>query len=104
MAARRSFWQSFNTRTFKYGSHASLFTLLVLGVVVILYAMMVNHNQRFDVTRSKRFTLVAQSIKLLQNLQQPIKVIGFFQLPTTSSIPTVTQLSPSATALSRITP
>jgi ABC-type uncharacterized transport system involved in gliding motility auxiliary subunit len=79
MAARRSFWQSFNTRTFKYGSHASLFTLLVLGVVVILYAMMVNHNQRFDVTRSKRFTLVAQSIKLLQNLQQPIKVIGFFQ-------------------------
>jgi ABC-type uncharacterized transport system involved in gliding motility auxiliary subunit len=67
-------------RTFKYGSHAVLFTALVLGVLIILYVTAVKHNQRFDVTRAKRFTLAAQSIKLLQNLPYPIKVLGFFRL------------------------
>jgi ABC-type uncharacterized transport system involved in gliding motility auxiliary subunit len=77
---RRSFWRSVNTRTLKYGSHASLFTLIVLAVVIICYAVVVKHNQRFDLTRAKRFTLTTQSVKLLQNLQQPIKIIGFFRL------------------------
>jgi ABC-type uncharacterized transport system involved in gliding motility auxiliary subunit len=77
---RRSFWRSLNPRTLKYGSHASLFTLIVFAVVIILYALVVNHNQRFDVTQAKRFTLATQSIKLLQQLQHPIKVFGFFRL------------------------
>jgi ABC-type uncharacterized transport system involved in gliding motility auxiliary subunit len=77
---RRSWLKSWNLRTFKYSSHASLYTLIVLAIVVVLYAMAVNHNQRFDVTRSKRFTLADQSIKLLRHLSQPIKVIGFFRL------------------------
>ena len=78
-APRRSFRQSLNLRTLKYGSHASLFTLIVLAVLVILYTVVVNHQQRFDVTRAKRFTLATQSIKLVQNLPQPIKVLGFFK-------------------------
>jgi ABC-type uncharacterized transport system involved in gliding motility auxiliary subunit len=57
-----------------------LFTLIVFAVVIICYAVVVNHNQRFDVTRAKRFTLTTQSVKLLQNLQQPIKIVGFFRL------------------------
>jgi ABC-type uncharacterized transport system involved in gliding motility auxiliary subunit len=69
-----------NWRTLRYGSHASLFTLIVLAVLVILYAVAVQHNQRLDVTRAKRFTLATQSVKLLQHLPQPIKVIGFFRL------------------------
>jgi ABC-type uncharacterized transport system involved in gliding motility auxiliary subunit len=77
---RRSLWRSVNPRTLKYGSHASLFTLIVLAVAIIVYAVVVNHNQRFDVTREKRFTLAPQSVKLLQNLPQPIKVFGFFRL------------------------
>jgi ABC-type uncharacterized transport system involved in gliding motility auxiliary subunit len=77
---RRSFWRSLNLRTLKYGSHASLLTLIVFAVVVILYALVVNHNQRFDVTRTKRFTLAPQSVKLLRQLPHPIKVFGFFRL------------------------
>jgi ABC-type uncharacterized transport system involved in gliding motility auxiliary subunit len=78
-AQRRSFRQAVSLRTLKYGSHASLFTLIVLAVLVILYAVVVQHKQRFDVTSTKRFTLATQSVKLLQNLPQPIKVIGFFK-------------------------
>ncbi len=76
---RRAPWDAFNLRTFKYGSHASLFTLIVLAITIILYAITVNHSQRIDVTRAKRFTLASQSVKLLQTLEKPIKVMGFFR-------------------------
>src|ERR1700752_269913 len=79
-APRRTLRQAFNWRTLKYGSHASLFTVIVLAVVYILYSLAVKHNRRFDVTQAKRFTLAEQSIKLVQGLQDPIKVIGFYSL------------------------
>ncbi len=77
---RRRLRQAFNLRTLKYGSHASLFTIIVLAVLLLLYSLAMQHNQRFDVTQAKRFTLAEQSIKLLQGLQHPIKVIGFYSL------------------------
>ena len=77
---RRTLRQAFNWRTLKYGSHASLFTVIVLAVVCLLYSLALQHNQRFDVTQAKRFTLAEQSIKLVQSLQDPIKVIGFYSL------------------------
>src|SRR5262249_56456076 len=79
-APRRTLRQAFNWRTLKYGSHASLFTVIVLAVVGILYSLAVQHNKRFDVTQAKRFTLAEQSIKLVQGLPYPIKVIGFYSL------------------------
>src|SRR5919199_3183913 len=79
-APRRTLRQAFNWRTLKYGSHASLFTVIVLAVVCILYSLAVQHNRRFDVTQAKRFTLAEQSVKLLQGLQYPIKIIGFYSL------------------------
>jgi ABC-type uncharacterized transport system involved in gliding motility auxiliary subunit len=79
-APRRTLRQAFNWRTLKYGSHASLFTIIVLAVVCILYILVMRHNRRFDVTQAKRFTLAEQSVKLLQGLQYPIKVIGFYSL------------------------
>src|SRR5499426_2065967 len=77
---RRTLRQAFNLRTLKYGSHASLFTAIVLAVLLLLYSLAMQHNQRFDVTQAKRFTLAEQSIKLLQGLQYPIKVIGFYSV------------------------
>src|SRR5919197_18025 len=79
-APRRTLRHAFNWRTLKYGSHASLFTVIVLAVVCILYSLAVQHNKRFDVTQAKRFTLAEQSVKLGQSLQYPIKVIGFYSL------------------------
>jgi ABC-type uncharacterized transport system involved in gliding motility auxiliary subunit len=79
-APHRSLWRAFSVRTLKYGSHASLFTAIVLVVLIILYTTATNHNQRFDVTRAKRFTLATQSVKLLQTLPYPINILGFFRL------------------------
>jgi gliding motility-associatede transport system auxiliary component len=79
-APRRTLRQAFTWRTLKYGSHASLFTVIVLAVVCILYSLAMQHNKRFDVTQAKRFTLAEQSVKLLQGLPYPIKVVGFYSL------------------------
>src|SRR5262245_40934932 len=79
-APRRTLRQAFNLRTLKHGSHASLFTVIVLAVVLLLYSLAVQHNQRFDVTRAKRFTLADQSVKLLQGLTYPITALGFYSL------------------------
>src|SRR5437867_2669294 len=77
---RRTLRQAFNLRTLKYGSHASLFTVIVLAVLLLLYSLALKHNQRFDVTQARRFTLAEQSIKLLKGLPYSIKVIGFYSL------------------------
>lgn len=77
---RRSFWHAVSWRNLKYGSHASVFTVIVLAVCILLYSLAMRHNQRWDVTRGKRFTLAEQSVKLVQNLKEPLKVIGFFRL------------------------
>ncbi|MGE3537141.1 MAG: GldG family protein [Candidatus Tectimicrobiota bacterium] len=79
-APRRRLRQAVSLRSLKYGSHASLFTAIVLAVCLLLYSLGVQHNKRFDVTQGKRFTLAEQSIKLLQGLQVPIKVLGFYSL------------------------
>src|SRR5215470_4779211 len=79
-APRRTLRQAFDWRTLKYGSHASLFTVIVLAVVCLLYGLAVQHNRRFDITQAKRFTLAEQSVKLVQGLQYPLKVIGFYSL------------------------
>ena len=91
-APRRTLRQAFNLRTLKYGSHASLFTVIVLAVVVLLYSLAVQHNQRFDVTQAKRFTLADQSVKLVQGLTFPIKVIGFYSLDAGRERETFTDL------------
>lgn len=79
-APRRTLRQALSFRSLKYGSHASLFTAIVLAVCLLLYSVGIQHNQRFDVTRGKRFTLAEQSVKLVQGLQFPVKIIGFYSL------------------------
>jgi ABC-type uncharacterized transport system involved in gliding motility auxiliary subunit len=66
-------------RTQHDGTPASLLTMAVLAVLILLYALAMKHNRPFDVTRYKRYTLAEQSINLLQSLQQPINIIGFFR-------------------------
>jgi ABC-type uncharacterized transport system involved in gliding motility auxiliary subunit len=78
--ARRFLSQTINWRALCYGNYASLCTPLVLAVTVLLYVLAVQHHHAVDVTRSKRFTLASQSVKLLQELQKPVKVLGFFRL------------------------
>ena len=66
----------------KYGVNVFLITISLLGILVIIGALSVRHNQRFDLTETRRYILSPQSIKILQGLKEQVKVSAFYQNAT----------------------
>lgn len=54
-----------------------LYSLFVIAIMVVLYLLAANHSIRFDMTDSGRYTLSAQTIKLVKNLKQDITITAF---------------------------
>lgn len=55
-----------------------LLIFIFLGILIVINLLSSQHRLRFDLTASKRYSLCAQTIKVLKNLREPVKVIGFF--------------------------
>jgi len=70
--------QKITRRKLKYGINSFVITLIVLGLVVIVYLVAISHNKRVDLTQAKRFSLSEQTIKILQELKGPIHAYAFF--------------------------
>lgn len=66
-------------RSARHGANAVILILLVLGILSFVEAISARHNARFDLTAGKRFTLSEQTLKILKDLEKPIRVIAFFQ-------------------------
>jgi len=63
----------------------SLYWLNTMAMIAVFVAIMVlanylgaSRHRRFDLTASGRFTLAAQTIKIIKGLESPILAIGFF--------------------------
>ncbi|RLB83290.1 MAG: hypothetical protein DRH17_02600 [Deltaproteobacteria bacterium] len=69
----------FKKRSARYGVNAFILILLVLGILVFVEAISARHSARFDLTASKRFTLSEQTLKILKNLEKPVRVTAFYQ-------------------------
>ncbi len=67
------------------GINALLFTVVLLGIVVILYLFLMDRNKRFDLTRAKRFTLSDQTAKVLERLDGPINAYAIYAKQMNSS-------------------
>ena len=65
-------------RKVKAGINSFIITIVVLGLVVILYLVVMNHTKRFDLTMTKRFSLSDQTVKILEKLEGPVKVYAFY--------------------------
>ncbi|NVM20948.1 MAG: GldG family protein [Desulfobacterales bacterium] len=77
---------SFNTikdyckkRSARHAANALLLILLVLGILIFVEAISARHSTRFDLTAGKRFTLSEQTVKILKNLEKPVRVTAFYQ-------------------------
>jgi ABC-type uncharacterized transport system involved in gliding motility auxiliary subunit len=46
---------------------------------VAIYAFAMNHQWRFDLTKNRRYSLAPQSIKVLENLKEPVKAYAFYK-------------------------
>ena len=69
----------FKRRSARHGVSALILILLVLGILVSVEAISARHSARFDLTGSKRFTLSEQTLKVLKNLEKPVRVRAFYQ-------------------------
>src|SRR5262249_30677626 len=70
---------SFGRRSTKYGVNAAVYTLVFIGVLVVLNIFSTKYNYRWDLTESQVFSLSPQTLKILSGLKQDLVVTGFFE-------------------------
>jgi ABC-type uncharacterized transport system involved in gliding motility auxiliary subunit len=66
-------------RSTQYGSNMILMIIAVLGVLVLINFIAGKRLPRTDFTKNQQFTLSEQSKKILDEVDQPIKIVGFYQ-------------------------
>jgi ABC-type uncharacterized transport system involved in gliding motility auxiliary subunit len=69
----------FRQRNARYATVASISVVVVLGILVAVNYLSNRRNQRWDLTENKQYSLSDQSMKLLQSLQSPVRVMVFDQ-------------------------
>ena len=67
----------FRRRNARYGAIASISVLVFLGILVAVNYLSVRQNKRWDLTKNKQYTLSDQTVKLLKNLDSPVKFLVF---------------------------
>ena len=71
--------QSFKRKSFLYSSNLFLIIVLVTGILVIVNYFFANHHYRLDFTQAKLHSLSDQSVQVLKNLTDDLKVTSFFR-------------------------
>lgn len=67
----------FSRRNARYGAVASVSVLVFLAILVAVNYLSFRQNKRWDLTKNKQYTLSDQTVKLLQNLDSPVKFLVF---------------------------
>ncbi len=75
----KNFLASFGKRSTKYGVNAAVYTLVFVGVLVVLNVLSAKYHYRWDLTESQVFSLSPQTVKILTGLKQDLVVTGFFE-------------------------
>ena len=66
-------------RQFRYGLNTILSVLFVVAIAAILYYVAYRNNDwRYDMTEAGEFTPLPETLELLEGLDEPVKVIGFY--------------------------
>jgi ABC-type uncharacterized transport system involved in gliding motility auxiliary subunit len=66
-------------RQIRYGSSSLLAILMFAAIAILLYWVVSQFdNWRLDVTETNEFTPLAETVELLESLESPVHVIGFY--------------------------
>lgn len=66
-------------RQTKYAAYATVYILVTLAVVVIANFLANRYNKSYDATANKRYSLSAQTAKIVKGLKQPATIVYFDQ-------------------------
>ena len=69
----------FRRRNARYGAIASVSVLVVLGILVAANYLSAKQNKRWDLTANRQYSLSEQTVKLLRELNAPVKFVVFEQ-------------------------
>jgi ABC-type uncharacterized transport system involved in gliding motility auxiliary subunit len=69
----------FGMRQTKYGTNTAVAILALLGILVIANFIAKKENVRWDLTKSKKYSLSDQTKKVLEGINEDIKVTLFYQ-------------------------
>jgi ABC-type uncharacterized transport system involved in gliding motility auxiliary subunit len=64
----------------RYGANMALMVVIFCGVLAAVAFFGAAHNQRFDLTKSARFTLSSQTQKILKTLAGEVKAVAFYRM------------------------
>lgn len=70
----------FGNRGLKYGGYATLFTVIVLSVIIFINLIVQQIPAQFDFSRNELFSLSEQSKKILSSLDKPVTIYGMFKV------------------------
>jgi ABC-type uncharacterized transport system involved in gliding motility auxiliary subunit len=70
--------QLFSGRQARHGSNALLLSVGCIGIVGVLYYFAQANPQQVDLTEDKEYTLAPESLLLLDQLKEPVRLMGFF--------------------------
>ncbi len=66
------------SRQTRYGTNTGLMLVAFIGIMAMLNVVAAQNRIRWDMTAGGQYTLARQTITVLNELKDPIKVIGFF--------------------------
>ncbi len=69
---------SLTGRRMRRQANSWVYTLAVIGILVLINALASRYSWRFDMTRNQQFTLAPQTREVLANLPGKVTVIGFY--------------------------
>lgn len=72
-------------RQARYGSNAVLMSLAFAGILVVVTYLALTNTQQIDLTEDQEYTLTTESRLVLSELQQPVKILGFYTPELSSS-------------------
>ncbi len=79
VVARRRFGAWVIRRSTRMGAHSALLVAVVAAILVMLNVLAVRHPSRLDLSQTGAFTLAPQTVKVLQGLNDDVRVTAFFQ-------------------------
>lgn len=70
---------SFSDPKFRHGGYAALVTAIAIALVIVVNILVDRIPATVDLTHQKLFSLSEQSVKILENLDQPVTIYGLFE-------------------------
>ena len=67
-----------SSRTARQGYSVVAFSVAVIGILVLVNVVANRYSQQLDITAARQFTLSDQTVKVIEQVNQPVRITAFF--------------------------